>query len=262
MYGEVPFLDRFAAARDDGFEAVEMTFPYDFEASQIRLRADKAGVRIVEFNSPAGAIVPGIRRGLAAVPGQEREYLDQMRTGIAYAKAFGCRLLLTLAGVVPAEADRAAAMETFVANLKIAAALCAEAGVVLLIETNNLRDNPRYLLRRLDDVREVMEKVGANNLRAIFDFYHVQINEGDVSCRFLENLDLIEHVQIANPPDRHEPGTGELEYTHIFRLIAESGYKGWIGGEFFPSGGKTGRALQWMRDHGILAETRESAHAN
>jgi hydroxypyruvate isomerase len=262
MYGEFPFLDRFAAARDDGFDAVEMTFPYDFDASQIRLKADSVGVRIVEFNSPAGPIIPGIRRGLAAVPGHEREYLDQIRTGIAYAQTFGCRLLLTLAGVVPQDSDRPAAVQTFVSNLKIASALCAEAGIVLLIETNNLRDNPRYLLRRLDEVRDVMGRVGGDNLRAIFDFYHVQINEGDVTRRFLANLDIIEHVQIANPPHRHEPGAGELEYTHIFKAIADSGYKGWVGGEFFPSDGKTGRSLQWMRDLGFLAEKRTHALAN
>src|SRR4029079_11765958 len=111
MYGEVPFLDRFAAARDDGFAAVEMTFPYDFEASQIRLTADKATLQIVEFNSPAGPIIPGSRRGLAAVPGHEREYLNQIRTGIAYARTFECRLLLTLAGVILPDASRALATQ-------------------------------------------------------------------------------------------------------------------------------------------------------
>ncbi|MEO8668019.1 MAG: TIM barrel protein [Bauldia sp.] len=252
MYRELPFLDRFAAARADGFAAVEMTFPYDVPAPTIRDAADSAGVAIVEFNSPAGPIVTGVRRGLAAVPGHEAEYLDQILQGIAYARAFDCRLLLTLAGVVLAEADRPTAQRTFVSNLKIAAALCGEAGITLLIETNNLRDNPNYFLRRLDEVREVMALVGSPHLRAIFDFYHVQINEGDVSRRFAESLDLIAHIQLANPPDRNEPGAGELDFDHVFRLIAASGYAGWVGLEYFPKAGDTGASLGWMRERGFL----------
>jgi hydroxypyruvate isomerase len=251
MYRELPFLDRFAAARADGFAAVEMTFPYDVQAETIRAAADRAGVAIVEFNSPAGPIVTGVRRGLAAVPGHEAEYLDQIREGIAYACAFDCRLLLTLAGVVLTDADRPAAQRTFVTNLRTAAALCGEAGITLLIETNNLRDNPNYFLRRLDEVREVMTLVGSPHLRAIFDFYHVQVNEGDVTRRFTESLDLIAHIQLANPPHRHEPGAGELEFAHIFRAIEDSAYSGWVGLEYFPSTPDTSPSLAWVKERSL-----------
>ena len=117
MYREARFLERFAAAARDGFAGVEMTFPYDHAATEIRAAADGAGVAIVEFNAPAGRIEPGVRRGLAAVPGYEQEYLDQIQEGLAYARAFGCKLLLSLAGVVLPDASRAAAMRTFVKNL-------------------------------------------------------------------------------------------------------------------------------------------------
>ncbi len=191
-----------------------------------------------------GQIITGVQRGLAAVPGRSRDYLDQIRTGIDYAKAFDCRLLLSLAGTVLSPADRDAADETFVENLRRAADFCAAAGVTLLIETNNLRDNPNYFLRTLDEVREVIGRVGSSNLRMVFDFYHVQVNEGDVTRRFIENLDLIAHVQFANPPGRNEPGVGELDFAHIFKVIEESGYQGWVGAEYFPSTIDTGASSE------------------
>lgn len=252
MYREHPFLDRFAAARRDGFTHVEMTFPYDRSAAEIRAAADKAGVAIVEFNSPAGEIIRGVQRGLAAVPGREAEYIEQIRLGIEYANAFGCRLLLSLAGVVLADGDREAAKRTFIANLKNAADLCGAAGVLLLIEANNLRDNPNYFLRRLDEVGEILTAVASPHLGAVFDFYHVQINEGDVTERFKAFRELAAHIQIGNPPDRNEPGAGELDYEHIFKLIDESGYAGFVGLEYFPRGGDTTASLAWLRERGLI----------
>ena len=258
LYREYPFLDRFAAASDAGWTGVEMTFPYDVPAARIRAAADRAEVTIVEFNAPAGSIVRGERRGLAAVPGCEAEYLAQIRVGIAYARELGCRLLLSLAGVVRPGDSRDAATRTFVDNLRAAADICGEAGIVLLIETNNLRDNPHYYLRTVADARAVVEEVRHPNLRVVFDFYHVQINEGDVTRRYLEALDLTEHVQIGNPPDRNEPGVGELDYGHIFRVIERSGYRGWVGGEFFPASGQTAQSLDRMK---VLGVTPGSADA-
>jgi hydroxypyruvate isomerase len=251
MYRDAPFLERFAAAAKDGFAGVEMTFLYDYAATEIRAAADRPGVPIVEFNAPAGRIEPGVRRGLAAVPGHEREYLDQIHEGLAYARAFDCKLLLSLAGVVLPDASRAAAMQTFIMNLRKAADLCAPIGVTLLIETNNLHDNPNYLLRTLAEAREVIDRVERPNLRVIFDFYHVQIKEGDVTRRFLEYLDLIDHIQFANPPGRNEPGVGELDFDHIFHLIESSGYEAWVGAEYFPSR-DTQESLRWLRDRGYL----------
>jgi hydroxypyruvate isomerase len=251
MYREAPFLERFAAAARDGFAGVEMTFPYDHAATEIRAAADGAGVVIVEFNAPAGRIEPGVQRGLAAVPGHERDYLDQIQEGLAYACAFGCKLLLSLAGVVLPDASRPAAMRTFVKNLRMAADLCAPLGVTLLIETNNLFDNPNYLLRTLAEAREIINLVERSNLKVIFDFYHVQINEGDVTRRFVEFLDLIDHIQFANPPSRNEPGVGELDFDHIFRLIDSSGYAAWVGAEYIPKT-DTRQSLAWFRDRGYL----------
>jgi hydroxypyruvate isomerase len=148
------------------------------------------------------------------------------------------------AGVVAPGDDRRRAADVFVAKLRRAADLCAEHGIHLLIETNNRRDFPNYLLRTMDDVREVLAAADRPNLRAVFDFHHVQINEGDVSRRFVESLDLIDHVQIANPPLRHEPGAGELDFDHLFRVVDRSGYDDWVGAEHFASEGDMARAVQ------------------
>ena len=116
---------------------------------------------------------------------------------------------------------------------------------------NNLRDNPNYLLRTLAEVRDIIGRVDRGNLRSVFDFYHVQINEGDVTRRFLESLDLIGHIQFTNPPRRNKPGVGELEFAHIFRLIVSSGYEGWVGAEYFPND-STAESLWWLRDRNYL----------
>jgi hydroxypyruvate isomerase len=198
--------------------------------------------------SPASAVVSPLCRDTSA------STWTKIQQGLAYARAFDCKLLLSLAGVVLPDASRAAAIQTFVKNLTEAADLCAPFGVTLLIETNNLYDNPNYLLRTLAEAREIIDRVERSNLRVIFDFYHVQINEGDVTRRFLEFLDLIDHIQFANPPGRNEPGIGELDFDHIFRLIDSSGYAAWVGAEYFPSR-DTQQSLRWLRDRAYLRES-------
>jgi len=257
LYLELPLLQRFQAAADDGFDAVEMTFPYSESPTDLRHAADAAGVQVVEFNAPAGELLPGVRRGLAAVPGRGREFIEHIEEGIRYARVLGCPRLLTLAGVVAPGDDRRPASDAFVANLRTAADLCARHQITLLIETNNLRDFPNYFLRTMDEVRGVLDAVDRPNVRALFDFYHVQINEGDVYRRFNETLDLIDHVQFANPPLRHEPGAGDLDFDHLFQVIDASGYDGWVGAEHFASDGCTAHSLQWLQSRGLIAPRRE-----
>jgi hydroxypyruvate isomerase len=246
MYLELPFLDRFAAAAADGFTAIEMTYPYEFPAEDIRRRCDDAGIEVVSFNAPVGEIIPGVRRGLAVLPGFEKEFRSQIGQGLDYAKTLNSPRLLSLAGIVPAELPRAQARLIFIENLKFAAEACDKAGVTLLIETNNLVEHPGYYLARLDEAADIMAAVDHPRLRLLFDTYHVGINEGDVVDNFQRHLALIDHVQIANVPDRHEPGAGDLDFDEIFGAIEKSGYRGWIGCEYFPLT-DTRASLAWMR---------------
>ena len=246
MYLELPFLDRFAAAAADGFTAIEMTYPYEFPADQIRKHCNAARMKVVSFNAPVGEIIPGIRRGVAVLPGFEEEYRSQIKQGLDYAGSLNSPCLLSLAGIVPADLPLDRARATFIENLRHAADACDKVDVTLLIETNNLVEHPGYYLARLEQAADIIAAVGHPRLRLLFDTFHVGINEGDVVDNFKRHLPLIDHVQIANVPDRHEPGEGELDFDAIFPAIEESGYRGWIGCEYFPKA-DTRSSLAWLK---------------
>jgi hydroxypyruvate isomerase len=246
LYTERPFLERFEAARQDGFCAVELTAPYDFPCAEIAEAAFDARQKIISLNAPMGRLERGIQRGCAAVPGLENEYREQIERGIEYATGLGCRKLLSLAGIVRDAVDRQEIYHTFVDNLRWAANRCAARGITLLIESHNLQDNPNYFLSTVGQCREIIAKVNRDNLRMLFDFYHVQVEEGNVVRRFIDHLDIIHHVQIGNPPGRHEPGEGELDYSYIFSSIKASGYGGWVGAEYHPSTHGTSSSLSWL----------------
>jgi len=253
MYAEFPFLERFAAAAADGFTAIEMTYPYEFPAGQIRRQCDAAEIEVVSFNALVGEIIPGVRRGLAVLPGFEEEFRAQIGQGLDYAKALNSPRLLSLAGIVPADLPRAQAHLTFIENLKFAAEACDKAGVTLLIETNNIIEHPGYYLAHLEQAADIIEAVGHPRLRLLFDTFHVGLNEGHVVDHFKRHLALIDHVQIANVPDRHEPGEGDLDFDEIFAAIETCGYRGWIGCEYFPLT-DTRASLAWLKKAG--ARTR------
>jgi hydroxypyruvate isomerase len=246
MYLEFPFLDRFGAAAADGFRAIEMTYPYDVPADLIRGQCDAAGIDVVSFNAPVGEIIPGRRRGIAVLPGLEQEFRGHVRQGLDYARVLRSPYLLMLAGLVPDDLPMAQARATFIGNLRFAADACDAANVTLLIETNNRIEHPGYYLARLEQAADIIAAVDHPRLRLLFDTFHVGINEGHVVENFQQYLPLIDHVQIANVPGRHQPGEGELDFDGIFSAIESSGYDGWVGCEYFPLA-DTRSSLAWMK---------------
>ncbi len=247
MYRDFPFLERFAAAAADGFRAIEMTYPYEFPAGAIRKQCDAAGLDVISFNAPVGEIVPGRRRGIAVLPGLEQEFREHVRQGLAYAKALNSPRLLMLAGLVPDDLPMARARTTFIGNLRFAADACETANVTLLIETNNLVEHPGYYLARLEQAADIIAAVDHPRLRMLFDTFHVGLNEGNIVDNFNRHLALIDHVQIANVPGRHQPGEGDLDFDVILPAIDASGYDGWVGCEYFPLT-DTRSSLAWMKD--------------
>lgn len=247
MYTEWPFADRFAAAADDGFEAVECQFPYDWPADLLARRREAAGVELVLLNAPPG---PSGARGIAALPGSQAAFRATMRDqALPYAQALGCARIHVMSGFVPAGSERADLQPTLVDNLRWAAGQAAEAGITLLIEPLNGRDNPGYFLNRQDHAHEVVAAVGAPNLAVQFDLYHAQIVEGDLSAKLVRYLDpahptRVGHLQVASVPDRHEPDEGELAWGHLFGLIDRLGWPGWVGAEYRPRGA-TRAGLGW-----------------
>jgi hydroxypyruvate isomerase len=244
LFGEVAFLERFGAARAAGFDAVEFAFAYDHEAEDIAGAAREAGVQVVLINLPPGDLEAG-ERGLAGVPGREKEFAEALATAIHYAGVLGCPRIHAMAGVVPEGATPEDCEATFAANLAMAAAHAADRDLKVMIEPINRLDMPGYILSYQDQARRIIKQVGAQNLRLQFDAYHCQIMEGDLARKFERLLPLIGHVQIADNPGRHEPGTGEINYGFLLRYMERLGYAGWIGCEYKPEAG-TEQGLGWL----------------
>ena len=242
MFNEVAFLDRFAAAAEAGFDAVEFLFPYDHPAETIAERLEANGLRQALFNLPPGDWPAG-DRGLAALPQRRAEFRQSVKLAIAYARTVGAPNLHMMAGI--ADRSDAAARASYRYALLHAADAAAEAGVNLLIEPINRRDMPGYFLDDFNFAIELITQLGHPNVRLQFDIYHRQILQGDV-LRGLELLmPIIGHIQVASVPKRHEPGTGELDDFRIFRALDEFGYQGFVGCEYRPAAG-TVEGLGWF----------------
>ncbi|HEV2608761.1 MAG TPA: 2-oxo-tetronate isomerase [Noviherbaspirillum sp.] len=245
MYQEVDFLDRFAAAAADGFDAAEFLFPYGYVKDEIKSRLTDAGLGLVLFNCPPGDWNAG-ERGMASVPGREEEFKRSIDSALDYAQVLGNQRLHVMAGLLAPGQDRARHREVYVRNLSYAAAQAAAHGITILIEPINTRDMPGYFLNYQGEAHEICEEVGAKNLQVQFDMYHCQIMEGDVATKLRRNIARIGHMQIAGVPGRHEPDTGELHYPYLFQQIDQLKYDGWIGCEYRPKNG-TSEGLGWLR---------------
>jgi len=248
MYPEHGFLDRFAAARADGFDAVEYLFPYQYDATALKRRLDDNGMQQALFNAPPGDWAKG-ERGLASLPGREAEFRDGIVRALDYAAVLGNDRIHVMAGLLP---DTEAATRTkhravYLENVAHAAAQAKRLGITIVLEPINQRDMPNYFISRQDEGQAICKEVGADNLKVQFDCYHCQIVEGDIEMKLRRDFSGIGHIQIAGVPSRHEPDVGELNYPHLFRLIDELGYTGWIGCEYRPRG-NTSEGLQWLRD--------------
>ena len=249
MFNEVPFLERFAAAAAAGFTAVEYLFPYDHDPATLRAALDAAGLTQVLFNAPPGDWSAG-ERGIACLPGREAEFRAGIRRALAYAQALGCRQVHCMAGLAPAGLSPVTLAAVYATNLAWTAEEAQAAGVRLLIEPINHRDMPGYFLNTTDQAADLIEALGRERLGLQFDLYHCQITEGDVTRRMARLMPLIAHMQIADVPDRHEPGSGEIGWEYVFARIDALGYQGWVGCEYRPAG-DTNAGLAWRRRYGV-----------
>jgi len=234
LFTDVPFCERFARATAAGFTGVEYLFPYEYPAADIAdwLRAND--LEQVLFNLSAGDWAAG-ERGLACLPHRQGEFAESVEQALGYAVALDCRRLHCMAGLRPDGASEAELTEAFVANLRFAADRLATVGVTVMIEPINSRvDMPGYWL---DDVAKgfrLLEAVDRSNVKLQYDIYHAQIIAGDLARTLEANIDRIGHVQIADNPGRHEPGSGEINYPFLFGLLDRLGYDGWVGCEYKP----------------------------
>ena len=247
MFNEVAFLDRFEQAAAAGFKAVEFQFPYDHSPNDIVTRLHDHNLQLVLFNMPAGDWQNG-ERGLACIPDREMEFLVGVGASLQYAKAMNCHQIHMLAGIPPEGVSEALARETFIQNLKVAAAACHSEGVTVLIEPINQTGMPGYFLHTQEQAIDLIASANQPNIALQMDLYHCLIAQGDPAPYLRDNFKHISHIQIAGVPGRHEPDVGEMKYAELFALIDELGYGGFIGCEYVPAS-DTVAGLGWASDY-------------
>jgi len=249
LFNEVPFMERFDAAARAGFQGVEFLFPYAFHADQIADRLNYLQLDLVLHNLPAGNWEAG-ERGIATLPDRVGEFQDGVGEAIRYAKTLGVKQLNCLVGITPKGVEAEKVHATVLSNLKFAADELKKVGIRLLIEQINTFDIPGFFLSGTKQAMNLIKETGSDNLFDQYDIYHMQRMEGELAATIKANLPMIKHIQLADNPGRFEPGTGEINYRYIFKMLDEIGYDGWIGCEYKPKAG-TVEGLHWRADHQI-----------
>ena len=244
LFTDVPLLERPARAAKAGFEAVEVQFPYEVPAAALREQLDANGLAMVLHNLPGGDWGAG-DRGIACDPARIDEFRSGVSRAIAYATTLGVPQLNCLAGRPGAGVDEATTRRTMVENVCFAAAACRAAGLKLLLEPINRIDVPGFWLDRTATALAIIDEAGADNVYVQYDIYHAQRTEGELAGTLERHLARIGHVQIADNPGRHEPGTGEIHYAYLFEHLDRIGYAGWVGAEYRPAT-TTEAGLGWL----------------
>lgn len=252
LFTEHALPDRFAAAADAGFAAVEIQFPYDHPPERLARLRETAGVEVALFNIPAGDMPAG-ERGIACLPGREQDFRQGVAKAAEYARALGCKRVNVLAGLLstspPGGLDRETALDVLAGNLAFAGAAMAELGVKVLAEAVNDTTMPGFLVNRTSEALAAIKRAGHENLAIQADIFHMAMMGEDIVAALQAAAPHIGHIQFADAPGRHEPGTGNLDFAAIFAAIDGLGYNGWVGAEYRPSG-ETGVSLEWLGTFG------------
>ncbi|HEX9392992.1 MAG TPA: TIM barrel protein [Usitatibacteraceae bacterium] len=245
LWTEVPFLDRFELAARAGFRAVEYHFPYAFAADDIKQRLDAFGLAPVLHNLSAGDTANG-DLGIACLPGREAAFRESVTQAILYARQLGTPRCNCLAGRLPPDADRRDCEQTLVANLRHAGTEFAKAGLLLTVEPLNSIDAPGFLLDTSHKAMAILDRVAMDNVMLQYDLYHMHIMGDDLAAVLKRLLPAIGHIQFADAPGRHEPGTGDIDLAAMFAHIDAIGYQGWVSAEYRPRG-NTADSLGWFK---------------
>lgn len=248
LFSEAPFPDRFELAAQAGAREVEFLFPYEYEAGELRNRLQKHSLRQVLFNLPAGNWAGG-ERGIAANPDRIAEFRQGVKTALEYATVMGVQNLNCLAGLILPNVDLSDQRRVLVENVRFAASACAERQIRLMVEGINHLDMKGFLLNTSDQVLELLAEAGHPNAYMQYDFYHAYREGEDVAAILQANIGRIGHIQIADVPGRHQPGTGTMKYPELFLLLEKLNYQGAIGLEYIPTP-NTLESLAWIKAYG------------
>jgi hydroxypyruvate isomerase len=244
MFTELPLLERFSAARECGFLASEIQFPYETPPEHIKTQIDLAGLELVLINLPAGDFMNG-GEGLAAVPSKRQEFIDAVKKTAEYADILCPKFINVLPGCCLENDCLEQYMETFISNLGHAADIFLSMGIKVVFEAVNTKDRPGFLIHNSKQLVQVMEALENSNVYMQYDIYHMHTMGEDCLAFFRQSMEKIGHIQFADSPGRHQPGTGEIDFDNIFKTIDACGYQGWLGAEYSPSGA-TRDSLDWL----------------
>jgi hydroxypyruvate isomerase len=247
MFQEHDFFDRFEAASKAGFKGVEYLFPYDYDVNQLADLLKTNNLEQVLHNLPAGDWAAG-ERGIAILPDRVGEFQESVGRAIEYATALDCSQVNILSGIAPEGADPDKLLQTFLDNISFAANKLGENDIRLVIEAINTRDIPGFYLCGTQQALDIISATGAVNIKLQYDIYHMQVMEGDLAPTMEKHLSSIGHIQLADNPGRHEPGTGEINYPFLFKFLDKIGYRGWIGCEYIPATTTT-EGLGWFEPY-------------
>jgi hydroxypyruvate isomerase len=249
LFRDAPFADRFGRACDAGFRGVEFMWPGNEEVEAVARAVRDTGVEVALFNFDAGDIAAG-DRGLISDPSRQTQFREKVPLALELAGRVGCPRLNAPVGVRRPELELEAQLELARTNVAWAAERARAQGASILVETVNSYENGPYLLDTTAKAVSFLDTIGADNVALQYDVYHMQRMEGNLGETISRLLPRIGHVQIADPPDRTEPGTGEINYRFVLDLLEQRGYRGWVGLEYNPSTATTEDSLGWMRELG------------
>ncbi|GAB2911668.1 hydroxypyruvate isomerase family protein [Paraburkholderia jirisanensis] len=245
LFQDRPLLERLTAARAAGFDAVEMWFPYEIPAATLHAAMRECNLEMVGINSAPGDVGAG-DWGLAADPRRRSAFLESVHEAMEYAQAIGCPSVHVMAGIVDATVTREAAWDVYQTNIDEACEIAARRGLTVMIEPLNAIDRPAYLLNRQQQAIDLIDTLRRSNLKIMLDLFHLQRGEGNLIERMRASLPYAAHVQIADVPGRHEPGTGEINFANVFAALEAAQWQGWVGCEYLPAAG-TEAGLGWMK---------------
>ena len=243
LFAEVPFLDRIQLAKEAGFAAVECHFPYEFDRAEIKSRLRDQALVMNGINTPAGNARIG-EFGLAAVPGREDDFRKSFDESLEWALSLNVASIHCMCGVVQRE-QKEEARDVFLRNMSYAAKAAKGTALTLLVEPINQIDRPNWFISKSDELVALLRELGEDQIKLMFDFYHIQISDGDLLRRMDRHWNYIGHFQFASVPERADPDIGEISYAPIFAEIARRQWQGWVAAEYRPRR-STPAGLGWM----------------
>ena len=244
LFNEIPILDRFIAAKKCGFNGIEIQFPYEIPAEQIKEQLNKNDLELILINVPAGDLMSG-GEGLAAVPSKKKEFIEAVHLAVRYAEILRPKCINVLPGCCYVNENQDQYLKTFKSNLVYAANVFQDLKIKVVFEAANIKDLPGYIIHKNEQIINVYEELKHPNVYFQYDIYHMHTMEEDYLNFIQKYANRIGHFQFADSPGRHEPGTGEIDFENLFKVIDSSGYNGWIGAEYKPSF-KTSESLDWF----------------